>query len=189
LFFIFNNSDIFFMINVYSDNYQSALKYLKNTKANIYNVLVMTRNLNIRDNIWDSSYLFHWVYSNNLTLQTHLILNFDALSSMFLLVILTIPMTQIWSLTSYFLTQLLSKYTIIALLLSSDIHLMLWYSEVVIFIYIFFWILYWTLLWIYLSFIIFDDNNEEAYDCSHMTYHMMWGHRPRAGWSSLDGWC
>jgi len=68
-------------------------------------------------------------------------------------------------------------------------HPLLWYSEVVIFIYIFFWILYCTLLCIYLSFIIFDDDNEEAHDCGHMTYHMIWGHRPRVGWSGLDGWC
>ena len=39
------------MINIYSDDYQSALKYLKNTEANLYNVLVMARDLNIRD--WD----------------------------------------------------------------------------------------------------------------------------------------
>ena len=29
------------MINIYSDDHQTALKYLKDTKANIYNVLVM----------------------------------------------------------------------------------------------------------------------------------------------------
>jgi len=39
--------------------------------------------------------------------------------------------------------------------------------------------------WFYFSFI--DD--EEACDCSHMTYHMMWGHRPRLGESRLEGWC
>jgi len=34
-FSFFNNRDIFFLLNVYSDANQSALKYLKNTKANI----------------------------------------------------------------------------------------------------------------------------------------------------------
>ncbi len=29
------------MINVYSDNYQLALKYLKDIKANLHNILVM----------------------------------------------------------------------------------------------------------------------------------------------------
>ena len=37
------------MINIYSDNYQAALKYLKNTKANIHHVLVIVGDFNIRD--------------------------------------------------------------------------------------------------------------------------------------------
>jgi len=37
------------MINVYSDNHQAALKYLKNTEANIHNILVMAKDFNIRD--------------------------------------------------------------------------------------------------------------------------------------------
>ena len=37
------------MINIYSDTLQIALKYLKNTKVNIINMLVMAGNLNIRD--------------------------------------------------------------------------------------------------------------------------------------------
>jgi len=37
------------MISIYSNDSQSALKYLKNTKANIHNVLVMTSDFNIRD--------------------------------------------------------------------------------------------------------------------------------------------
>ena len=36
-------------INMYSDLSQSALKYLKNTEANINNVLIMTGDFNIRD--------------------------------------------------------------------------------------------------------------------------------------------
>ena len=37
------------MINIYSDEYQLVLKYLKNTEVNICNVLVLTGNFNIRD--------------------------------------------------------------------------------------------------------------------------------------------
>ena len=47
------------MINIYSNDSQSALKYLKSTKANIHNVLVMTGNFNIRDSDQDPSYSFH----------------------------------------------------------------------------------------------------------------------------------
>ena len=55
----FNNSSIFFLINVYLDSSQSALKYLKNTKAKINNVLVMIGDFNIRDNLWDPNYPHH----------------------------------------------------------------------------------------------------------------------------------
>ena len=37
------------MINVYSDNDHSALKYLKDTKTNIHNVLIMISDFNIKD--------------------------------------------------------------------------------------------------------------------------------------------
>jgi len=47
--FFFNDSDIFFMINIYSDDHQSALKYFKDTEVNLHNVLIMARNFNIRD--------------------------------------------------------------------------------------------------------------------------------------------
>jgi len=39
-----------FLINVYSDDHQSALKYLKNTEINLNNVLIITGDFNIRDN-------------------------------------------------------------------------------------------------------------------------------------------
>ena len=64
--FFFNNSSIFFMINIYSDDNNLALKYLKNTEANIQNVLIMADNFNIRDNNWDSLYLFYSSHSNSL---------------------------------------------------------------------------------------------------------------------------
>ena len=46
-------------------------------------------------------------------------------------------------------------------------------------IFLFFW------FWFWFSFI--DD--EEACDCGHMTYHIIWGHRPRLGENGLQGWC
>jgi len=51
-------------MNIYSDSSQVALKYLKNTKVNIWNILVMTSNFNIRDSLWDPSYPFHSSHSN-----------------------------------------------------------------------------------------------------------------------------
>ena len=44
---------MYFIINVYSDNQQSTLK---NTEINLNNVLIMTRDFNIRDNNWDLLY-------------------------------------------------------------------------------------------------------------------------------------
>ena len=46
----FNNGSTYFLINIYSDSSQTALKYFKNTKANINNILVMAEDFNIRDN-------------------------------------------------------------------------------------------------------------------------------------------
>jgi len=51
------------MFNIYSNNPQTALKYFKNTEANICNILVMARNFNIRDYNWDSSYSFHLIHN------------------------------------------------------------------------------------------------------------------------------
>ena len=48
-FSFFNNGSIFFMINVYSNEHQITLKYLKDTEANLCNVLVMAKDFNIRD--------------------------------------------------------------------------------------------------------------------------------------------
>ena len=63
-FYFFNNSNIFFLLNIYSDSNQSALKYLKNTGANICNVLIITGDFNIRNSDWDQNYSFHFVYSD-----------------------------------------------------------------------------------------------------------------------------
>ena len=45
----FNNGNVFFLLNIYSDFNQSALKYLKDTEVDIHNILIMTGNFNIRD--------------------------------------------------------------------------------------------------------------------------------------------
>ena len=58
----FNNTLIFFLLNIYSDLSQLALKYLKNTEANINNVIIMTGNFNIRDNLWNFNYPHHSIH-------------------------------------------------------------------------------------------------------------------------------
>ena len=60
----FNHSIMCFIINVYSDDQQTTLKYLKNTEVNLNNVLIMIGDFNIRNNIWNSSYPHHLAYVN-----------------------------------------------------------------------------------------------------------------------------
>jgi len=55
------------MINIYSDEQQPALRYLKDTEVNICNVFVMTRDFNIRNSDWDLSYPYHPIHSDILT--------------------------------------------------------------------------------------------------------------------------
>ena len=43
-----------------------ALKYLKNTKVNINNVLIMTGDFNIRDSFGDLNYPYHSFYKDTL---------------------------------------------------------------------------------------------------------------------------
>jgi len=38
-------------MNIYSDAFHSALKYLKNTEVNINNLILMTGDFNIRDSL------------------------------------------------------------------------------------------------------------------------------------------
>jgi len=69
---IFNHKDVscisfFNCRSVYSDLSQTALKYLKNSEANISNILIMTENFNIRDSFWDSNFPYHSIYSDLLT--------------------------------------------------------------------------------------------------------------------------
>jgi len=53
-------------MNVYSDSSYSALKYLMDTEINIYNLLIMTGDFNIRDSLWDPSFPYHLSISNDL---------------------------------------------------------------------------------------------------------------------------
>jgi len=57
---------LFWIMNVYSDSSHSVLKYLKDSEANISNLLIMTGNFNIRDSIWDPSFPRHSFISDNL---------------------------------------------------------------------------------------------------------------------------
>ena len=62
----FNNNNVFWIMNVYSNSSHSTLKYFKNTEMNILNLLIMTGNFNIRDSIWDPSFPHHSSISDNL---------------------------------------------------------------------------------------------------------------------------
>jgi len=62
----FNSGSIFFLINVYSDLSQVDLKYLKDTKVNISNVLIITGDFNIRNSFWDSNFLYHSIHRDTL---------------------------------------------------------------------------------------------------------------------------
>ena len=47
----FNNSIIYWIMNIYSDSSHSVSKYFKDTEVNILNLLIMTSDFNIRDSI------------------------------------------------------------------------------------------------------------------------------------------
>jgi len=53
-------------MNVYSDAFHFAIKYLKDTEVNIWNLLIMAGDFNIRNSLWDLSFLHHLFISNNL---------------------------------------------------------------------------------------------------------------------------
>jgi len=62
----FNNGNIFWLMNIYSDSSYSAIKYLKDTKCNLRNLLIMIGDFNICDSLWNSSYNHHSSIRNNL---------------------------------------------------------------------------------------------------------------------------
>ena len=53
-------------MNIYSNAFQSALKYLKDTEVNINNLIFMTDDFNIRDSLWDPLFPYHSSISNDL---------------------------------------------------------------------------------------------------------------------------
>jgi len=55
-----------YVINVYSDDNQSALHFLNRNIVNLNNTIVMTGDFNIRDNDWDPNYPHHSVHSEDL---------------------------------------------------------------------------------------------------------------------------
>ena len=59
-------------MNIYSDTFHSTLKYLKNTEVNINNLLIMTGDFNIRDQLWDPSFSHHAFISDDLFIITDL---------------------------------------------------------------------------------------------------------------------
>ena len=68
----FNNNNIFWLMNIYSDSSHSALKYLKDTKANIHNLLIMFDDFNIRDSLWDPLFPHHTFISDDFLIITDL---------------------------------------------------------------------------------------------------------------------
>ena len=62
----FNHSLVYFLINVYLDSLQSALKYLKDVEVDINNVLIMTSNFNIRDCSWSPNFCLHSTHKDTL---------------------------------------------------------------------------------------------------------------------------
>ena len=62
LILFFNYGSMCFIINIYLDDQQTTLKYLKDTEVNLNNVLIIIENFNIRDNGWDSSCSHHSTY-------------------------------------------------------------------------------------------------------------------------------
>ena len=58
---------VFYLLNIYSDDYQSALKYLKDIKANLSNVIIITGDFNIRDSNWNLLYLYYSTHADTLS--------------------------------------------------------------------------------------------------------------------------
>ena len=66
LLLFFNNGDIFYVMNVYSDSSHSTIKYLKDMDFQLRNLIIMTGDFNICDSLWDPSYNFHSSISDDL---------------------------------------------------------------------------------------------------------------------------
>ena len=61
-----SNDTWHYILNIYSDSSHLALKYLKDTEVNINQVILMTGDFNIRDNLWDPHFPFHSSISDDL---------------------------------------------------------------------------------------------------------------------------
>jgi len=66
LVFFFNKGIICWLMNIYSNSSHIAIKYLKDTEFNLRNLLIMTRDFNIYDSLWDPSFSYHSSISDNL---------------------------------------------------------------------------------------------------------------------------
>ena len=62
----FNNGNIYWIMNVYSDSSHSAVKYHKDMEVYIRNLIIMTGDFNICNSLWDPSYNFHSSISDDL---------------------------------------------------------------------------------------------------------------------------
>ena len=76
----FSNNVCSFIMNIYFDTSHSTLKYLKDTKVNMNNLLIMIGDFNIRDQLWDSSFPHYASISDNLLIIADLF-NLDLLIS------------------------------------------------------------------------------------------------------------
>ena len=76
LLLFFNNGDIFYVMNVYSDSSHSTIKYLKDMDFQLRNLIIMTGDFNICDSLWDPSYNFHSSISDDLFAIADLFLSF-----------------------------------------------------------------------------------------------------------------
>ena len=64
--FFFNCDLVYFLINIYLDSLQTVLKYFKNTKVKINNVLFMIEDFNIRDCSWYYDFIYHFIHKDTL---------------------------------------------------------------------------------------------------------------------------
>jgi len=58
-----NGQDINFIINMYSDSYQTALHVLRNNTRNLGITIVMTGDFNIRDSDWDPNIQYYSIHT------------------------------------------------------------------------------------------------------------------------------
>jgi len=72
-----NSSSI---LDIYPDNHQLALKYLKDTEADLNNVIIMSSDFNIRNSDWNPSFPHHLMHANHL-LEIADLLNLERLLS------------------------------------------------------------------------------------------------------------